>query len=277
MPTQTPKIRIRYTGSGTPVAFAKRRSDGYRYNPTAAAFQASPSDADAAIALTNGSGVYAGVYDSAALSGMGDAGMVDVTIHDSANSYALLAFEPSAMYVLGGMEVLPPDANVTHISGDSAAAGVRAAIGMAAANLDTQLADLSGDIGDVNVTVTPLAVTVSAGEVSGVDLVAYQYCGFSFLLTITDDNGDPIDLSGKTVSLVIHDLESPTAEVFELTTGAGLTVVGASHNQVSVAADSTHTQSAGVFRWFMRDITTPTSAVPLGAGSFTINETAPDA
>lgn len=157
------------------------------------------------------------------------------------------------------------------------AAGVRTAVGLSAADLDDQLDGLSGDIGNVTVKVTPIAVTVSAGEVSGQELVTYQYCGFSFLLTITDDNGDPIDLEGKTVSFVVHDLESPTAEVFELTTASGVTVVGASHNQVALAGTSATTQAAGSFRWFLKDVTDASSAVPLGEGSFTIRETPADA
>lgn len=136
---------------------------------------------------------------------------------------------------------------------------------------------LSSDVSGISITVTPLAVTVSAGEVSGQDLVAYQYCGFSFLLTITDNNDAPIDLSGKTIKFVVHDLDSPTDEIFELSTGSGVTVTGASHNQLSIVSDSTHTQTAGTFAWFLKDATAASNAVPLGAGSFSIRESPPDA
>lgn len=114
-------------------AFAVRKSDGFRWNNAAQAWQASPSNADSFIALTDRGGVNAGLYRGSNSGDMGDAGLVEITMHDSASSYALVAGTGAGtITVMGGDEVqtalvgsamtLAPDAvNAAALAADAVA------------------------------------------------------------------------------------------------------------------------------------------------------------
>lgn len=177
-------------------------------------------------------------------------------------------------YHWNGTALVPISSLATAVSVAALPAAVWAALTSALTTVGSIGKKLADAVFGATVTVTPLSVTVSAGEVSGSDLVAYQFCAFSFLLTITDDNGAAVSLAGKNVAFVLTKLETPTVEVWRLTNGSGLTIVGASNNQLSVVGTDTRTQDAGTFLWFAKNTTDDT---PLARGSFTIHPAPVDA
>lgn len=96
------------------------------------------------------------------------------------------------------------------------------------------------------VSITPLTATVSAGEVSSNDLVAYQYAGSTYVIAITDSTGAAVSLSGKTVKFCMYRVSAPTTAVYTITG----TVGGTSSNQVTVIlSGATHTASSDLYQW----------------------------
>ena len=53
--------------------------------------------------------------------------------------------------------------------------------------------------------------------------------------TITDENGDPVDLSGDTLTLTIRKRKGDATAVATLSTASEITISGASNNIVSIA------------------------------------------
>ena len=96
------KILVTKTTGGTLKATLKRRSDGYRWSVLASAWQASPTYTNSKITLAEGSSEYAGQY-SASVSGLGDAGIIDIYIHDATASDVVIGV--SVANVMGGDEV----------------------------------------------------------------------------------------------------------------------------------------------------------------------------
>jgi hypothetical protein len=89
-------------------ATLKRLSDGYYWNPTAEAWQAAPSFANKAIALTEGEEELAGHY-AVDVEGLGDAGEVEAFIHDAGLSNRSIGSE--TFRVMDGEEVPPFEAS----------------------------------------------------------------------------------------------------------------------------------------------------------------------
>lgn len=142
-------------------ATLQRLSDGFYWSVAASAWQAAPTLANKKVTLAEGSGENAQSY-TASVTGLGDAGKVFVRVHDDA-----AAGDPvvsgGQTYVWGGEEVLPTETSatatavwaaaartLTAIDEDATAldldATVRAAVGLAAANLDTQLGNLAAAV-----------------------------------------------------------------------------------------------------------------------------------
>jgi len=119
----------------------------------------------------------------------------------------------------------------------------------------------------------PTSVSVDAdGELTDVDLIAYQHAAFEFTLTIVDSADTAVDLDGKSLSFIVFRPEDET-RVFTLTTGDGdLTIGGDDDNEVTVSSDDDNTATAGSYRWILRNTTDDTL---VGKGRFIIEE-APD-
>jgi hypothetical protein len=114
--------------------------------------------------------------------------------------------------------------------------------------------------------IQPLAATVSAGEVIGSDIVAYQHGRLGpYRWEITDSTGQPVNLASAALAFVACKPGRPDAPVFTLTSATGtLTVGGPDHNQVTLAADDTHTATAGTLAYVLWDKTTD-AVVAVGA------------
>lgn len=108
------------------------------------------------------------------------------------------------------------------------------------------------------VSVTPISVTVSSGQVSDSNITVYQGAAFGpFVFTITDDNGDAVDLGSSALKLSVYAPEDTSSALWSITSGEGkLTVGGASNNQVTASDDDTNTGTAGVYRYVLWDTTT---------------------
>lgn len=106
-----------------------------------------------------------------------------------------------------------------------------------------------------NLTINPVGVTVSSGQVSSNDLIAYQKAAYTFTFSLHDDKGQPIDLTGKSLSFIVFDPSTVTA-IYTLTTGGGnITVDPVNTNQVTVQSTNVNTQTIGINKWVLRDTT----------------------
>lgn len=108
-------------------------------------------------------------------------------------------------------------------------------------------------------SVLPYASTASDnGHLVPVYLTAYQYCKILASFAVTDASDDPVDLSGKSLSLVAWPSNAPATAGFELLntgTSPALTVSGDDNNQVNIDAAATNTATAGDFDWTLYDMT----------------------
>jgi hypothetical protein len=106
-----------------------------------------------------------------------------------------------------------------------------------------------------NVTITPLQSTVSTGEVTEREIVSYQSAAFGpFTWTVTDSDGNTVDLSEKSVSLVVWADGLPNAIAFQISGSVG----GDNNNQVTVSQDDTNTGTAGKFGFALMNTTDDT-------------------
>jgi len=168
-------------------------------------------------------------------------------------------------------------------SGGLSASEVRDAVGLASANLDTQLSGISdvtdkvdtmlvldgavydfttaalaaAPSGTTQVTFTPVAVTVSAGAITDNAITQYQHAAFGpFLFTILDSDDNAVDLSAAALTFAVYKVGEPDTILWSLTSGAGeITVAGDSNNEVTVEDDDTNTATAGIFRYVLWDTT----------------------
>jgi hypothetical protein len=108
-----------------------------------------------------------------------------------------------------------------------------------------------------DVTILPVASTVSTGEVSTSALVAYQNEDKTFTFGVVDADGDPIDLTGKTVTFyAAYRGTQNTPVITRTTTGsAGVTVGGDDGNSVAVALTDTHTANLARFVYALWNVT----------------------
>jgi len=111
-----------------------------------------------------------------------------------------------------------------------------------------------------------LATTVSSGEVSSTRLNAYKGSAKSWAFTVVDEAGAAIDLSSKTVKLVVESQDG--ADAFVVT---GI-VSGAGNNIVTAATTSAHHATAGQYQWALKNTTD--DGVLLGHGVYHIHDAA---
>jgi len=116
--------------------------------------------------------------------------------------------------------------------------------------------------GETAVTVTPLSSQTSAsGGVHKLFITGYQHANLgSWIITITDADGDPVDLSGCDIAMCfwLATDTAPSAPVFVLKNYDGetdITIGGASNNQLTITGDDAYSETAGKFDWVLRDQT----------------------
>lgn len=136
-------------------------------------------------------------------------------------------------------------------------------------NLDAKVSEAGGG----SVTILPLQSTAgNTGRLSPIYLTAYQHCQIEATILVVDHEGNAVDLTGKTLSLVAWDADAPTVAVFELRSdGASpeLTIGGASSNQVTIDGSDTHTATARELQWRLYNVTDDRA---LASGKLTIVE-----
>jgi hypothetical protein len=123
--------------------------------------------------------------------------------------------------------------------------------------------------GELQVAITPITSTVSPGEVSKSELIAYQHAPFSFTFAIVYSGvvpPTPINMAGHTLQFVVYKVIG--TNLIELTTSNGVTISGASNNIVTVEGANTLTAQAGEYRFNVRDQTA--GGVVRARGSFKI-------
>ncbi len=119
-----------------------------------------------------------------------------------------------------------------------------------------------------DVTILPVSATVSTGEVIGTSLVAYQNSDATFSFGVTDANGDPINLTGKTVAFyAAYAASQNTPVITRQTSGSGVTISGDDNSTVNVALTDTHTANLASFVYSLWNVTDDT---PLARGSLEV-------
>lgn len=88
-------------------ATVERLSDGYFWNPTAAAFQSAPTFANKKIAMTEGSAENIGAY-TVSIAGLGNPGVCRIRVHDEGQANKAIG-GGSPVYVWGGNEYAQAD------------------------------------------------------------------------------------------------------------------------------------------------------------------------
>lgn len=128
------------------------------------------------------------------------------------------------------------------------------------------------------VILVPVTSTGNSGLIDETSLTAYRNASFSFIRSIIDANGDPVDLSDKSLVFLAYPPGKTTSIEIELTTegeaGDRITVGGDNDNQVTIEGSDTHTASPRVLRWCLRD---QDDDVVLLRGPFTIADEADQA
>lgn len=116
------------------------------------------------------------------------------------------------------------------------------------------------------ITVTPTQVVSTNPRYSTRDLAPIAAGSEpTEIITVTDANGDPVNLSGKTVRLVVASItdDADTEQVvddtlaasFQYETGGdGITIGGGSSNQVTIEHSADKTGTAGTYRYFLWNV-----------------------
>jgi hypothetical protein len=122
--------------------------------------------------------------------------------------------------------------------------------------------------GSTTVNVLPVASTVSAGEVTGTSLIAYQNQTITYTFGIVDSNGDPVDLSTKAVAFYAALKGSQNTPIITRDSdGNGITIGGNDGNSVAVALTDTHTASIANYVYSLWNTT---DDMPLAKGQLSI-------
>lgn len=111
-----------FSSGGNYKATLVRRSDGYIWNSDTGAWNSPgspPSYNDQVIQLVEGTGEEVGKY-SASVAGLGDAAWIDIDIHDTDDSEAIVG--RGQANVMGGNEVEPSDSGGITLTSDQQAA-----------------------------------------------------------------------------------------------------------------------------------------------------------
>lgn len=145
--------------------------------------------------------------------------------------------------------------------------------------LPDNFADLAITSGDGKVTATGAGTNVTLGAIQvasdggnrttpPIPLEMFVTEKKTFSLTILDTNGDPVDLTSRTLRFVVHDANDPPNFQFKIEEGAELTKTGANNEVANVTVLETQsTTIAENWRWELWD--TGADEV-LSHGSFTI-------
>lgn len=106
-----------------------------------------------------------------------------------------------------------------------------------------------------NLTINPANVTVQTGQVSSNDLIAYENAKYTYTFSITDQLGNPVNLSGKSLSFIVFDSKT-MATIYTLTTAGGQISIGGTYsNQITVQSPSSNTTVPGISKWVLRNTT----------------------
>lgn len=138
-----------------------------------------------------------------------------------------------------------------------------------------------------SVTITPIRASAANPRLSSRKLATIpQGTGPTDLVNLTDSAGDPVDLSGRTLRMVIasvtdeQDADDRTDDeieaLYKYETGDGLTVQGADDNQIRIDHDAENTTTAGKFRYWIHDVTTADQPITLLKGTFDVEPAATD-
>jgi hypothetical protein len=105
----------------------------------------------------------------------------------------------------------------------------------------TQPSLVNAPTGTFNVVVTPIQGTIINPQQVNLDLEVTQYSAQSFTWIFTDANGNPVNLSGKTVELKAVN-QSGALIINYQSGGPNLVIGGTSNNQVTVTFNPADTQ-----------------------------------
>lgn len=181
------------------------------------------------------------------------------------------------MTVIGAYHAIDPPADLRLWKGESPAAltdtdKVQSSVQHKEPTLDFTATEKTSISTQTRITVTPVQVTVGAGEIADAAIVAYQHAAFVRTLTILDSLDAPVDLSGKSLVFSVYLPGRPQAVLWSLTSADGeITVAGDDNNQVTLTDDDEHMGTAGLYRWALWNTTDDTL---VGRGPLTIEEEA---
>ena len=101
-----------------------------------------------------------------------------------------------------------------------------------------------------------------------------QYGAYQTTITVTDAEGNSVVLTGRSLEMQFYDPLNPSAELFAITTagssGDNLVIDTVNTDQLQINIAATDLQSAGVLRWLLWDMSTPTAPVGLIQGTLPI-------
>ena len=103
----------------------------------------------------------------------------------------------------------------------------------------------------LNVTVAPLSASITA-RVNGTTINYFVGEVVAQTVAITDSAGSAVDLSAKTLQVVIDSPKASHGDVQVIASGS-ITVSGASNNQISFTNSAAVTATARTLRWALRD------------------------
>jgi len=131
--------------------------------------------------------------------------------------------------------------------------------------LDAAVSGCSG--AGASVVLGPVVGSAAPGDrfSSPVTLQMFQHSKKTFALTVTDADGEVVDLSAKTLRFVVHDASDPTTGIFDVEDDA-ITISG-DDNEVALVPVST-TQSATAYkrvRWVLWDVTSDAALLLYGS------------
>lgn len=144
-----------------------------------------------------------------------------------------------------------------------------------------------GTVDNLSVTVSPIQASSANPRLSTRKLATIpQGTAPSDIVVLTDSQGDPVDLSGKTLRMVVAsvtdegDADDRTDDeieaIYKYETGDGLTVQGADDNNVLIQHDAANTTTCGSFRYWLLDVTDADQPFALLKGTFDVEPAATD-
>ena len=122
---------------------------------------------------------------------------------------------------------------------------------------------LDSKVSSAGGTIVPIQMTVS-GRFGSALITLIQGESPNVVIVFTDENNDPVDITGVDLALAVFDLEGTATEVWRWTSADGeLTAGGASNNELTLTGDGTNTTIADRWDYTLWDLT---NDAPLGIG-----------